>query len=311
MPENVQELLEHAEEAARAGDLRTSGILVNAVLKVDIRNTRAWTILHEQYGNGKPFAEFQHDFASRYYPQEAALLDEIPAEPAETAAELPPAANELAENAEPLQQTVIDHVAEQDTFTPAAQAAAIPTNLTEDLGEGEKIICPHCNGLNEPLNTYCLFCGGRLVMNNFTPPPAAEILEEERRAKAQSAADAVPTAQVSPFTPIPEALKHGNTDFMDSIPQAQPSWIRIYGPWFLWTAGWIPFWLLFQAELAPWVLLNVALEALASVTGLTLVRSSSTFARRSGWAIAILGLVSVLIQAVLVIRAYVPGIIPF
>ena len=125
------------------------------------------------------------------------------------------------------------------------------------------------------------------------------------------AAENAPAGPVEPFTPLPEPLKHGNTDFMESVPAARPSWIRIYGPWFLWTVGWIPYWLLLNTDLAPSVLLNVALEALASITGLTLVRSPSTFARRSGWTIAILALISVLVQAVLVIRAYVPGIISF
>ena len=78
MNASMDNLLQQAEDALRLGNPKAAGVLLHKILLQDITNQQAWVQLHSMLGKGRSLEEFQHDFAQRYYPQQAHLLTTAP-----------------------------------------------------------------------------------------------------------------------------------------------------------------------------------------------------------------------------------------
>lgn len=77
---NVDRLYAQAQRALRKKDQSTAAQLCRQILQEDLNHSGAWTLLYRLYGKDQPFPEFQRQFAGRYYPERAHLLQrgEVP-----------------------------------------------------------------------------------------------------------------------------------------------------------------------------------------------------------------------------------------
>lgn len=70
----IKRLLQEAVQAYRQGDRKTGSQLISQVLQEDFTNSETWELLYRLYGRNQPLADFQREFAARYYPDDAYKL---------------------------------------------------------------------------------------------------------------------------------------------------------------------------------------------------------------------------------------------
>jgi pilus assembly protein CpaE len=73
--ETLADLLESARQSYRRGDRREGATYAEEVLARDFLHPEIWELLHEQYGRGRAFEEFQRDFVQKFYPQMLPILE--------------------------------------------------------------------------------------------------------------------------------------------------------------------------------------------------------------------------------------------
>ena len=213
----VEELLQKCETLLAQGDARQASMLLDKILRLDFANARAWRMLHGMLGRGQPFEAFQREFARKYYPARAYLLetlDLIPLAPPEAAPGIPPAAPSLADEAQPHSDGTmcaycgrynppgqpVCLVCGANLAAPGAkpqpeapQAGSPPTVDVPATSAGERadeLVCPKCQHRNELRASFCTQCGTSLLQADY---PAA--------VKAQPAAMPVPAPNFVPPEP--------------------------------------------------------------------------------------------------------------
>ena len=76
---NLGKLLDRAQQAYHKKNKSKGARLVDEILKQDFNHPGAWDLLFKVYGTGQTFGAFQHEFAQKYYPDQAYLLRPMPA----------------------------------------------------------------------------------------------------------------------------------------------------------------------------------------------------------------------------------------
>ncbi len=79
MAETDKDLIQKARQAFGAGNVARGGKIIHNILKREINNAEAWSLLYTHIGKGKSFDEFQRDFVKAYYPEQYdSFVAEVP-----------------------------------------------------------------------------------------------------------------------------------------------------------------------------------------------------------------------------------------
>jgi pilus assembly protein CpaE len=74
VPEDLNKLVRDARKAYRRGERRRGAALLDQILNQNFNHTGAWKVLYKEYGAGRSFDTFQHEFVGKYYPDRLNLL---------------------------------------------------------------------------------------------------------------------------------------------------------------------------------------------------------------------------------------------
>lgn len=72
--QSLGKMLAEARKAYQAKDKLKGARLVDQILQRDFTYQGVWELLHQLYGGGQPFGEFQKSFTTRFYPDKLSLL---------------------------------------------------------------------------------------------------------------------------------------------------------------------------------------------------------------------------------------------
>ena len=62
------------QKVLASGNSRGAQVLLNRILEQDILHEKAWQMLHQQFGQDKPFSAFQEEWGKRYFPNTGHIL---------------------------------------------------------------------------------------------------------------------------------------------------------------------------------------------------------------------------------------------
>jgi pilus assembly protein CpaE len=71
----LSDLLKKARSEFKRGNRKRAAALVNKILRRDFNFQDVWELLHEEYGEGLSFSDFQRKFIHKYYPKKVHLLE--------------------------------------------------------------------------------------------------------------------------------------------------------------------------------------------------------------------------------------------
>lgn len=191
----VEELLQKCETLLAQGETRQASVLLDKVLRLDFVNARAWQMLHGLIGQGRPLEVFQREFAQKYYPARAHLLeplDLIPLPPPEAAPENPPPAPAPVEGAVCVYCGRYNPPGTPLCLVCGATLAA-PAAPPVDA-RAEEQACPRCGHQNAAQARFCAQCGkGLLQADEPIPAPPPAVLQGHEPALVPPPQTAVPT----------------------------------------------------------------------------------------------------------------------
>lgn len=200
--QTVEALLKQCELLLAQGEARQASVLLDKVLRLDFVNARAWQMLHGMLGQGRPLEVFQREFAHKYYPTRAYLLeplDLIPQAPPEVVPVKPLVG---VGGTSCLYCGRVNPPGQEVCLMCGAGLVAVVTGLQLEV---EKIApqCPQCGYRNVSQARFCGHCGGKLMESDAKVPAPQQTSPQERQPALDPPAHAA--MPDSPPTPPPHA----------------------------------------------------------------------------------------------------------